>query len=205
MLKIYLARHGQDEDNAKGLLNGRRDKSLTELGMAQAKELAEKIKSKDIHFDIIYTSPLKRTKQTAKIIAEVLNSERPITLKELLERDFGIMAGEPHTKIIEMCSPNILETEKITYFLSPKGAETFPQLIKRAEKMLNKLERLHKDGNVLLVTHGDFGKMIYATYYKLSWKDVLKQFHFGNSDLLLLSKNSLASRSHIFKIKQHNL
>src|SRR3990167_4197057 len=112
MLKIYLARHGQDEDNAKGLLNGRRDESLTELGMAQAKELAEKIKSKDIHFDIIYTSPLKRTKQTAKIIAEVLNSERPITLKELLERDFGIMAGGTHTKNIEKSKPHKLKKQK---------------------------------------------------------------------------------------------
>ena len=45
MLNVYLARHGQDEDNANGILNGRRDMPLTTLGVNQAKELAEKIKS----------------------------------------------------------------------------------------------------------------------------------------------------------------
>ena len=42
MMKIYLARHGQDKDNENGILNGHRDTALTELGLSQAKEIAEK-------------------------------------------------------------------------------------------------------------------------------------------------------------------
>lgn len=45
MLKIYLARHGQNEDNAIGILNGYRDLPLTDTGLAQAAEVANKIKA----------------------------------------------------------------------------------------------------------------------------------------------------------------
>lgn len=61
MLKIYIARHGQDKDNVRGILNGHRDEPLTILGQNQAKDLAEKIKEAGIKFDKIYSSPLKRT------------------------------------------------------------------------------------------------------------------------------------------------
>ena len=47
MLNLYLARHGQDEDNAKGILNGRRDNPLTKLGVNQAKKLAENLSLKE--------------------------------------------------------------------------------------------------------------------------------------------------------------
>jgi len=40
MLKIYLAQHGQNEDNANGMLNGHRALPLTEMGIAQATEIA---------------------------------------------------------------------------------------------------------------------------------------------------------------------
>lgn len=60
MLKIYLARHGQNEDNANGILNGHRDMPLTETGIAQANEVAEKIKNTGLSFDVVLSSPLNR-------------------------------------------------------------------------------------------------------------------------------------------------
>jgi len=204
-LNIYLARHGQDEDNAAGILNGRRDKPLTQIGISQAKELANKIKRLNIKFTKIFSSPLTRACQTAKIIAETLALEKPEKIGLLVERDFGIMTGQPHSRIEEMCSPNILRTKTVNYFLNPKGAETFPDLIKRAKKLLKLLaNRYQNGGNILLVTHGDFGKMIYAAYYRLPWKRVLKMFHFGNSDLLLLSPKTKPDQAHILAVKQYN-
>ncbi len=205
MFKIYLARHGQDEDNAKTILNGRRDTSLTAKGVEQAKILAKKIKESGIRFDKVYSSPLKRAYKTAEIIAKTISLEKPEKLDDLIERDFGIMTGKSHTQIEELCSPDILKTETVTYFLSPKGAETFSQLIERAKKLIKHLNKRHKDGNILLVSHGDFGKMIYCAYYNLDWKYVLTMFHFGNSDLLLLSPDSKVEDVHLFKSQQHNL
>jgi len=204
MLRIYLARHGQDLDNAHGILNGLRDQPLSDKGIEQAKEVSSRIKETGIRFDHIYTSPLQRAYKTAEIIADTLGAEKPEPLTDLIERDFGTMTGQPQSRIKELCSPDILQTETICYFLNPEGAETFPQLIERAEKLLNMLETKHKDGNILLVTHGDFGKMIYTAYYNLDWMQVLTLFHFGNSELLELSEESRHDETHVFKIIQHN-
>lgn len=168
MLKIYLARHGQDEDNASGILNGHRDFPLTEVGVNQAQTLADKIKNADINFDIIYSSPFKRTLQTAKIIAENTDIKNNIVRLDLLkERNFGVMTGKPAKDIEILCAPDILKTKTITYFLSPKGAETFPDLCNRAKEIIDFVTKKHKNGSVLLVTSGDIGKMIYASYYNL--------------------------------------
>jgi len=206
MLRIYIARHGQDEDNANGILNGLRDKQLTDLGRKQAREMAEKIKNAGIKFNKIYTSPLIRTYQTAEIFTDILGLTKPEKLDFLIERNFGIMTGQPHTKILEMCMPNVITAPSgVNYFLSPEGAETFPEMMKRGRKLLDWLKTNHSEGNLLLVTHGDYGKLLYATYYKLDWKKVLVMFHFGNSDLLLLAPNSPADEVFVFKTEQYNL
>ena len=204
MLKIYLTRHGQDEDNSNGILNGRRDSILTKLGVEQAQKLAEKIKDAGLNFSKVYSSPLARAYTTAEIITDALGIEKPVKLEILIERDFGVMTGKLVKEIEVSCAPDIIKTQKIVYFLSPAGAETFPQLFKRADKVLNSLTDKHKEGNILLVTHGDIGKMIYAAYYHLNWQKILTMFHFGNSELLLLSEDSKPEDSHVFPTEQYN-
>jgi len=204
MLKIYLARHGQDEDNVKGILNGRRNKSLTLLGRDQAKELAKNIKEEGIQINKIYSSPLERTRQTAEIISDILSLNKPESLDLLIERDFGIMTGRSMSEIETMCTPDIIKANLVTYFLSPEGSETFPQLLERGHKIINEIKSKHSDGNILLVTSGDIGKMIYTDYYNLDWQEVLTMFHFGNSDLLLLSQDSAPEEVHVFKTQQYN-
>jgi len=204
MLKIYLTRHGQNEDNIAGILNGHRDLPLTQKGIEQATEIATKIKEAGINFDFIYSSPLIRAFKTAEVISETTNSPEPTKEPFLIERNFGIMTGEKVSDIEKMCAPNILKAEIITYFLEVKGAETFPELMSRARILIDKIQKTHTDGNILLVTHGDFGKMVYAEYYNLDWKTTLTKFHFGNCDLLLMSKDSVAKDAHVFKIEQWN-
>ena len=204
MLNIYITRHGQNVDNKNGILNGHRDEALTEKGIEQAHEVADKIKETGIYFDAIYSSPLQRAFETAKIISETTDSLLPEKEPLLIERDFGAMTGKKVSDIEKLCSPDIIKAEIITYFLSPEGAETFPDLMKRGKKLLDKIYNIHKSGNILLVTHGDIGKMIYAEYYDLDWKRVLTQFHFGNCDLLLLSKDSSVEKPHVFKVEQQN-
>lgn len=205
MLNIYLARHGQDEDNANTILNGRRDTPLTKKGIEQANEVAQKIKKANIHFDKIYSSPLQRAYKTAEIISDIVGCSQSEKLDDLIERDFGIMTGKSYAQVEEFCSPNLLKTDTITYFLSPDGAETFPQLIERSKRLLKLLNDLHPTGNILLVSHGDVGKMIYCAYYNLNWQEVLKMFHFGNSDLLLMSPESKSGKTHVFHTQQCNL
>jgi broad specificity phosphatase PhoE len=205
MLRIYLARHGQNEDNANGILNGHRDLPLTELGVRQAHELAGNIKAAGIKFDKIYCSPLSRAKRTAEIIAEAEGLEQPEVLPELIERDFGVMTGKSVKNIAEVCGEeNVLKTDTITYFLHPQGAETFPELVERGKLLLKKIKSKHQDGNILLVGHGDFFKMVVAAFYNLPWQEVLALFHFGNSELVLLEEGLPSDKIKVIALQQFN-
>lgn len=67
-MKIYLARHGRTNYNDLNLCNGdpNVDVHITELGIAQAKALADKLKNAPI--DRIFVSEMRRTSQTAEIV-----------------------------------------------------------------------------------------------------------------------------------------
>eukprot|EP00985_Skeletonema_marinoi_P013312 scaffold6578_cov141-Skeletonema_marinoi.AAC.10 len=228
MVNIYVSRHGQDADNANGILNGHRNGPLTDLGRQQATDVAHKMLDAGFRFSTsgndapegktilsaIYSSPLVRALHTARIFADVLkdgasDEGKVELLDDLIERDFGIMAGLPTSSITAICGEDkILATDTINYFLDPEGAETFPQLIDRAKRLVTHIDELTKDlpsdSSILLVTHGDFGKMLYAAYYDILWEDVLRQFHFGNSEVLLLSKDSFSDKAHVFETQQFN-
>jgi broad specificity phosphatase PhoE len=184
MSKIFLVRHGQDSDNAAGILNGKRDTELTDLGREQAKKVADKLRDHGV--EVIYASPLKRAYETARIIATILKIDEVIADEHLMEREFGILTGKPVSDIPKY-STKILPTEKVNYFLEAEGAEDFPALLERGEKILSEIQQRHPNKNVLIVTHGDIGKMIRAAYHQWAWEQGLKTPYFDNVGVLELS------------------
>jgi broad specificity phosphatase PhoE len=67
---IYLARHGETAYNAEGRFQGQGDVGLTETGLAQARALAEASAGHGIVR--LVSSPLRRARQTADIVATAL-------------------------------------------------------------------------------------------------------------------------------------
>ncbi len=183
MPKIFIVRHGQDVDNANNILNGLRDLDLTDLGREQAKEAAQKLKDKNIK--IIYSSPLKRALETAQIMARTLGVKKIIVNNDLRERDFGVLTGKSLADIPKY-SKNNLPIDGTVYFLDVKKAENFPAAYERAKRALEKIVAKENGQNILIVTHGDFGKMLQAAYYGWGWERGLKTPHFGNGDILKL-------------------
>lgn len=182
-MTIYLVRHGQDQDNANSILNGHRDTELTELGRTQALVPAEKLKDKNI--DVIYSSPLKRAYSTAKIIADQIGIDNVIIEPDLIETDFGILTGKPVADIPKYCTDSI-QTEQVLYFLDCEGSEDFPTLLKRGQKVLEKITSEQPNKNIVIVAHGDIGKMIRAAYHNWTWKEGLMTPYFANTDILEL-------------------
>lgn len=200
-VEIFVARHGQNEDNAQGILNGHRDLPLTELGRQHAHGLGQGILDNGLTFDAVYSSPLSRALETAQITSAVASLPSPKILPDLIERNFGVMTGEQASDIEKLCAPDIMKVEGITYFFDVEGAETFPQLIERAKRVIHEIKSRHKDGRVLVVCHGDIGKMIYAVATGTGWKEALTGFHFGNGDLIDVSGNG---EVHTIKLEQSN-
>jgi len=185
MPKIFVIRHGEDKDNQSGILNGRRNMPLTNKGREQAEKVAKLLVNKNIN--IIYSSPLKRSKETAEIIAKKLQIKEVKVEKDLIERDLGALTGK-RVEDIPKLTDRIIKTDKVNYFLEAKGAESFPALKKRAKILLEKIIDRHPNDNIVLVTHGAFGKMIRAAFYHWGWRKGLQTPHFGNSEILELSK-----------------
>ena len=87
---IYIIRHGQTENNKAKLLQGRSDIPLNKDGIRQAEAAAKWFRDQQIRIDSVYSSPLIRAVETAKIIAP----EAPLFIEErLIEMDYGPYEG----------------------------------------------------------------------------------------------------------------
>jgi broad specificity phosphatase PhoE len=89
-VRLILIRHGQSEGNAKGVLQGRLDFGLSELGRIQARATAERLATG--RFDRLVTSPLRRAYETAEALAAAAGL--PIEPEPgLMEYDLGEVSG----------------------------------------------------------------------------------------------------------------
>ncbi len=183
MTKIYYVRHGQNEDNAAGLLNGHRDLPLTDLGREQAMVAAGLLKGKKI--DVVYASPLSRAMETAEVIVRELGLDEAILDDDLMERDFGILTGKPKTDISKYCS-QVIEVGEKQFFLDGEGVETYPDLYRRAESFVGKIKDLYPDETVLVVAHGDIGKIIRAVWNGWGWRRGVEAENIDNASVLEL-------------------
>lgn len=95
MYKIVLLRHGQSEWNKKNLFTGWTDVALSSLGKKEAKEAGKLLKKEGYAFDLAYTSPLMRAKDTLHLcLKEMKQSDIPITIDwRLNERHYGDLQG----------------------------------------------------------------------------------------------------------------
>jgi len=89
---IWLLRHGRTEANARGLLLGRLDPALDDMGLDQARRAAESLVGADVAR--IVTSPLQRCRATAALAGEALGL--PVEVDERwVEMDYGELDGAP--------------------------------------------------------------------------------------------------------------
>lgn len=70
---IWLARHGETDANAEGRVQGSIDEPLNDRGREQAHALAREVESLDLR--ALYTSQLRRARETAEIVGRVLGLE----------------------------------------------------------------------------------------------------------------------------------
>lgn len=151
-MKIYIVRHGQDDNTVRG---GWSDCSLTNLGIEQAKSLAELLKYNCVEYNIgkIITSDLKRAVQTAEIVADALDlkTEKSAELREVNNGDLAGMKNE----IADKLYPNLYWRNLEWQQKYPNG-ESPEDFYERVYEAWNNLTQNYKnyDRNILLITHG---------------------------------------------------
>ena len=153
---LILIRHGSTDWNLPGRLNSFTDNPLNQQGISDVKKLAKYIKSSFPHAKI-WTSPLTRAKETAKIISDELESDVNI-LSSATEINFGRFEGK---------TPEELDTEpEATYFRawesgqSIEGVETFEEAAVRATQIYNEVVENGDLSQNIIVSHGAFIRVL---------------------------------------------
>lgn len=161
MLNIYLVRHGETAWNADGnRYCGRTDLSLTKKGITQAEALHAQLKN--ISLDAVYSSPLQRATQTAKIAA---GSKEVMVDDRLIEINFGNWEGKTKEEFIKE-DPLLWENWQLDPEKTRAGGmgETASEVIDREKSFYDELLEKYQAGNILVVGHNGLNRLY------LSWK-----------------------------------
>lgn len=151
---LYLIRHGQAHANVDPVVAGMiGDTGLTDLGRAQVRALAARVRSDGPRADVLLTSPLPRARQTAEVLAEATGLTAVVAdgLEEL-------RAGEADGLSVEEWAsrwPGLLGGPASRPFQPfADGGESWASFLARAGAELTRLVTDHADRSVLAVTHG---------------------------------------------------
>ena len=155
MTTLYLVRHGETEDNVNQIMQGQTQGRLTANGIAQAEEVRDRLASEP--FAAIIASDLKRSIDTAKIIAEPHQLE-VLTTPLLRERDWGSFTGRYIPELKGEVWPNDIET--------------LENLLSRAGEFIAYVKETFPGKKVLAVGHGIINKAVQAVYYGKSMSDI---------------------------------
>lgn len=163
-MNLYLIRHGETDYNKNRRIQGQCDIELNEYGRELARVTAEGLK--DVSFDVVFTSPLKRAKETAQIIIDgreipVIEDER---IQEIGFGEYeGLCCGFKGYNIPDDRAFLNFFHDTANYQVPPKG-ESFEEVIQRTGDFLSELihEEKYADKTVLVSTHGCALKAILA-------------------------------------------
>lgn len=154
-MRLYIIRHGETLWNTQGRLQGRADIELNENGIRLAKITGENLK--DVPFDLAFTSPLKRAKETAKLVL----GERKISLIEdqrIQEVSFGEWEGlccrGENCQVPADRFPKFFKNAFC--YTPPEGGETVEQVIERTNDFYQELLHTseYQDKTILIALHG---------------------------------------------------
>lgn len=153
-MKIYIVRHGQTICNKNNVYYGALDVSLTDLGRTQARQVGELLK--DVAFDRVILSGLKRTQETAD---EVLSVHQAGVLPAyekypaLNEMNFGAWEGLHYTQVREQWPEDFKAFGEDWVHARPTDGEIYTDFRERVLTGFKTLA-LKEDETILYVGHG---------------------------------------------------
>lgn len=174
---FYFVRHGESESNEGGKIAGREDPPLSARGREQAAGAAEWFRSRQI--GRIFSSPLVRAAETARIIADGCGLPSPVEDDRIVELDTGIFSGLTFAEIRDRY-PADYDRFRAGSWEAVPGAERIRELRERAISFWNHLIDVANEGvaAVVSVAHGGILQwIIKATTGGTRWVPV---FGFSN-------------------------
>jgi len=155
--RLFLLRHGQTEWSVNGRHTGRTDIPLTSAGEEQARRAGATLRTLVGGPSLVIASPRQRALRTAELAGLRVDE----VTEELAEWDYGDYEG--------IATPQIRETVPgWTVWTHPiPGGESTGDVTARADKVLDRARREVESGDVILVGHGHFSRVLVSRWIGL--------------------------------------
>lgn len=167
---IILVRHGRTPANALGLLQGRLDQSLDEVGREQARRVASYLLDRFGPLAAVISSPLARACETAAAITDDF-----VIDERWIELSYGEYEGRPHGEV----PAEVWQRWRADPEYVPAGGESLLALDRRVRGACADLEQLARSGPVVVVSHVSPMKSAVAwalgADLSISWRSHLSQ------------------------------
>ena len=167
--RLFLVRHGESTQSARRLYSGRRDVPLTERGRAQARRAGERLR--DAGVDAIYSSPLSRAADTARLIGEATGV--PVRVDErLTEVDYGPLEGLDREGARERFGESYQAWREDPMGSPVPGIEPLPKALERARSAT--AEVLAAAHSPVIVGHQGILRLVLAALGRIEPQDYFK-------------------------------
>ena len=193
-MKLFLTRHGETDWNLRRRIQGSTDTDLNESGRRQAVQLAESLLLSPDRPEIVYTSGLKRARETAEIAAGRL--QVPCVVHEGLgEINFGLWEGLTWDQVEERYPElyTIWHTDR-RYGHPPEG-ESYQDLLNRVLPALRDIIRREGGSDsgrrVLVVTHSAVIMSLLSHLNRTPCDEMVKRYRTENAQIIALDAKRL--------------
>jgi len=183
--RFFIVRHGQSEGNARHLFQGRLDMPLDELGRSQALAAGAWLAAQNV--DAVFSSPLARAAETARIAAQACGLGEPRMEPGLVEIDTGLFTGLGFAGSREAYPEIFAQFEGLSWEAVP-GAEKAAALYARAMAAWKVLRAEAESGKraIACFSHGGFIQwLVRATFGCASWMPLFSTANCGIFELLV--------------------
>jgi isoleucyl-tRNA synthetase len=148
---IYLVRHGEATNNTKHYYSNYPEKNIAQLtskGKLEIQAVAKTLSKQKEKIDIIVSSDIERTKESANIIASILNV--PVIFNaNFREVDVGDLNGKP----IDRREPSTIDADITKKIFPGIGSETYSDILKRMVQGLREIINKYPQKNILIISH----------------------------------------------------
>jgi len=175
-----MVRHGEIPANVNKIYAGTISEQLTPRGIRQTEEIADKLKSCNVHS--LFSSPIPRAIQTAEIISKKIGKDLVIdhTFREM---ELGLWEGMSENDIARM-----YPEEWDTWLSRPAklklpGRETLDELLKRVLRGIQRIYHEANDRHIVIVTHVAIIRVL-SLWHENKSLNHYKKFHVPNAEII---------------------
>jgi alpha-ribazole phosphatase len=168
---LWLIRHGETAQSARGRCYGSLDVALSPEGIAQVQAAAHRLGTQCLSG--IYCSPRTRCRDSAEIIA----AQRRCTVEtvaDLAELDFGDFEGKTYDEIAAEHPELYAEWMTNPTMVKFPGGESFSEMWTRVTAAVTKLRAAHAGSSLAIVAHGGVNRIILAEALGLPTKNIFR-------------------------------